>query len=148
MLFHKLLAVSSSFVTHTSFSGRWNFGRSVQWWPLYKFFGYIGIFCPFDICIHEQYMTFKPDNCSPQQQQRLTQYMHEVPMATGVNANWVELMWWLLGRYAQSTCFKSCYIRCSQNHVSTTKCGKVLLMWLLISPAARSSLHMLIITQY
>jgi len=39
-----------------------------------EFFGYIGIFCPFDICIHEEYMTFKPD-------------MHEAPMATGVNAN-------------------------------------------------------------
>jgi len=54
-----------------------------------EFFGYIAIFCPFDIviCIHKEYMTFKPNNCSQQEQQRLTQHMHEVPMATGVNAN-------------------------------------------------------------
>ena len=37
-------------------------------------------------------------------------------------------------------------ITCSQNLISTTKCGQVLLMWLLISPAAWSSLHMLIVT--
>jgi len=46
----------------------------VSQWQIHGRGAWGAIFCPFDICIHEEYMTFKPD-------------MHEAPMATGVNAN-------------------------------------------------------------
>jgi len=74
----KLLAVSRSFVTHTSFSGRRSFGRSVHNHYRKKRVLWIhwGISCQFRsvICIHEESRTCKPGDDSPtpkQEQLRL-----------------------------------------------------------------------------